>query len=418
MDTVGAIDFKPRYRWVIVAASAVMLAIAMGVMVNGISVFFAPLKEEFGWQRGSVALINLAGLVGLAFGGIVMGKIADRTSTRRVCMFGALCLSLCLLAAAWAQELWQFYMLFFLAGFLGAGALFTPLIANVGNWFKYGAGLAIGIASAGQAMGQGGIPFATALMIDNMGWRDTLTILGTISFVALIPLSMLIRQPPEHLTSTTTPGAQSADETSPTALPSNVIVAWLSFAVIFCCICMSVPLMHLIPLVQDQGISLSDSGSVLFLMLVVAIFGRIFFGKLADVVGAIPAYMIASFWQTALVFGFTQIETLNSFYIFAVIYGFGYSGVMTGILVCVRTLTPLAKRASALGVVTLFGWIGHAIGGYQGGLFFDMSGNYTITYANAAIAGVINLIIVSALLITISRKNTRNKPIEQASLAT
>ncbi len=84
-----------------------------------------------------------------------MGRVADRTTTRSVCLFGSLVLGLCILAAAWAHELWQYYLLFFLAGFLGAGSLFAPLIANVGNWFKSGAGLAIGIASAGQALGQG-----------------------------------------------------------------------------------------------------------------------------------------------------------------------------------------------------------------------------------------------------------------------
>jgi len=59
-----------------------MLAIAMGVMVNGFSVFVVPLSTEFGWQRGSISLINVAGLIGLAVGGIVMGRIADRTTTR------------------------------------------------------------------------------------------------------------------------------------------------------------------------------------------------------------------------------------------------------------------------------------------------------------------------------------------------
>ena len=44
------------YRWVIVVASAVMLAIAMGMMVNGVLVFFTPLYEEFGWQRREVSL--------------------------------------------------------------------------------------------------------------------------------------------------------------------------------------------------------------------------------------------------------------------------------------------------------------------------------------------------------------------------
>jgi MFS family permease len=69
---------------VIVVVSAVMPAIGAGVLVIGISVFFAPLHEEFGWQRGAVSLINFAGVMGLALGGIVMGRVADRTATRNV----------------------------------------------------------------------------------------------------------------------------------------------------------------------------------------------------------------------------------------------------------------------------------------------------------------------------------------------
>ena len=411
---------EPVYRWVIVIASAVMLAVAMGMMVNGISAFFIPLNEEFGWQRGAVSAINLAGLMGLSVGGVVMGRLADQTNTKNVCLLGATVLGICVLSSAWANELWQFYSLYFVGGFLGAGALFSPLMANVGNWFKAAPGLAIGIASAGQALGQGAVPFGSALLIGAVGWRDALTILGIVMLATLIPLAMLIRQPPKRRASQTS--AVSAerfseeDKKSPIPIASNITIAWLSIAVIFCCICMSVPLIHLVPLIQDNGFALEEAGSVIFVMFLVAITGRIFFGFVADKIGAIQAYMIASAWQTLLVFGFTQIEALNSFYIFAVVYGFGYAGVMTGLLVCVRVLTPLSRRASALGIVGMFGWIGHAIGGYQGGFFFDLTQNYTLTYANAAFAGIINLIIVGSLLITINRRKLAlaNSPLKPA----
>ena len=394
---------EPGYRWVILAVSAVMLAIAAGVMVSGISVFFRPLLEEFGWQRGAVSLINLAGLMGLALGGVIMGRVADRIQIRWVCLFGAVVFGLCLLAAAWAEALWQFYLLFFVAGFFGAASLMISLLANVGNWFKQGAGLALGIASGGQALGQGGIPFAAAVLIGAIGWRGTLISMGVIALAVLIPFALLIRQP-ANPSAAAAPGVPTEEDLSPVPLPPNVVVAWLGVAVVFCCICMSVPLLHLVPLVQDRGIALDDAGSVLFVMLIAAIFCRLFFGKLADLIGAIQAYMLASLCQTVLVFIFIQLETLGAFYVFAVIYGFGYSGVMTGILVCVRVMTPLSRRAFSLGVVSLFGWIGHGIGGYQGGFFFDLTGDYTLAYANAALAGVINLVIVGSLFLTIARR--------------
>ncbi len=145
---------------------------------------------------------------------------------------------------------------------------------------------------------------------------------------------------------------------------------------------------------------------MLFLVLLAGVAGRIAFGKLADMIGPIRAYFIASCWQTLLVFVFVQLQTLDAFYLFAPIYGFGYAGVMTGIVVCVRALTPLSRRAGALGIVTLFGWFGHGIGGYQGGLFFDFTGTYTLSYATAAFAGVINLIVVGSLYLTIARRQT------------
>lgn len=392
---------ETAYRWVIVFTAAAMLAVAMGQLVNGLSVFFIPLEQEFGWPRGSIALINSAGLVGLAIGSIVMGAIADRADIRKVSLFGALVIGLSVLAASWANTLWQFYLLFFLAGAFGGGSLFAPLIALVGNWFRAGAGLAIGIASAGQAVGQGGVPFGTALLIDTFGWRGAFTALGIISLATLVPLALLTKEPPGKSGAT---ADDTTDESVP--LPTNVIVIWLSAAVLFCCTCMAVPLMHLVPLIQGQEISAPEAGGVLFVVLITAILGRIAFGKLADMIGAIPAYMTASLWQTVLVFVFTQIDSLDMFYAFAPIYGFGYAGVMTGSLITIRTLTPASQRASSTGIILAFAWLGHGLGGYQGGLFFDLTGAYTVSFANAALAGVLNLLIVGSLFLTIRRQTT------------
>ena len=406
MSLIRGVTPVPAYRWVIVSASALMLALSMGMIVNGTSVFFTPLFEEFGWQRGAVSLINTSGLVGLAIGGIFMGRIADKAPIRWVVLFGATVIGLCMLGASQADVLWQFYLLFFIAGFLGASALFVPLIANVGNWFKTGAGLALGIASAGQALGQGGMPYVLALLIGALGWRDALMSVGITMLVLLISLAMLIKQPPKISTGLDAGSTDNSliDDADTTLIPPNTLAVWLGSAAILCCICMSVPLMHLVPLMQDRGLSLEDAGSVLLVMLIVAIVGRIVFGKLADMIGAIRTYWIASCWQTVLVFFFLQVDTLQGYYIFAIIYGFGYAGVMTGILISARVLTPASKRASVLGIVLFFAYLGHGIGGYQGGYFFDLTGNYTLTYANAAMAGILNLILVGALYFTTNRR--------------
>ncbi len=73
-------------------------------------------------------------------------------------------------------------------------------MAAVGSWFRTGAGLAIGLVAAGQAAGQGGIPLASALLIEAVGWRGAFLTLGLVSLVTLVPLAMLVRQPPREST--------------------------------------------------------------------------------------------------------------------------------------------------------------------------------------------------------------------------
>jgi len=393
---------EPAYRWIIVITSAVIMAGSLGLILNGVSVFLVPLEQEFGWGRGPVSFINFAGLAGIAIGGIVMGRVSEFIGIRRSVFLGSITLGLAVLIASRADQLWQFYAIFFLGSFLGGGSLFAPLVANTSRWFKTGVGLAIGIVSGGQALGQGLIPYFGGMAISAIGWRDTFLWMGILMLVTLPLLALLIRPPPPAGSAASTD--QAAADAPDIPLSTNTVIIWMSIAVVLCCTTMSVPLIHLVPYAQSCGIPLSDAGGIILVMLIAGICGRVAFGKLADMIGAIRAYWIASAWQTVLVVLFLQFQSLESLMVFAVIYGFGYGGVMTTILVSMQVLTPVARRASATGIVASFGFFGHAIGGYQGGLFYDLIGNYGWAFANAAIAGITNLIVVGALYFAITRR--------------
>jgi MFS family permease len=383
---------QSRYRWVIVAASAAMLALAMGQLVNGMSAFFDPLEAELGWSRAEIALINTAGLIGLGLGGIVMGLVADRVRIRIVTLTGAIVTGACTIAAARSNSLAEFYVIFFLAGAFGGGALFAPLFALVGGWFRTGAGLAIGIVAAGQAVGQGGVPLLNTILIQAFGWREAFVVSGCAALAVLVPLALLLKEPPRA------PGhvASRASRAEP-SVSLAVSIPLLSAATLFCCSLMSVPLMHLMPLIQTCGIAAPDAGGALFVMMLSAIAGRLAFGKFADRVGAVRAYFVASAWQTLLVFGFTMLGDVGDFYVFAPVYGFGYGGVMTCVLTTIGVLAPVDRRSGATGIVLAFAWAGHGLGGLLGGVFFDLTLSYELAFLAAAIAGCVNLTILAAL---------------------
>ena len=79
--------------WFAVGAAAAMLAVIMGMLVNGPTAFFVPMEHSEGWARADVASINSFGLIGLAFGSVVMGYVADRLRSAP---------SACLLPRRWA----------------------------------------------------------------------------------------------------------------------------------------------------------------------------------------------------------------------------------------------------------------------------------------------------------------------------
>jgi MFS family permease len=187
---------------------------------------------------------------------------------------------------------------------------------------------------------------------------------------------------------------------------------------------MAVPLIHLVPLIQGVCGVGAEAGGPLLLMLFAAIGGRIFFGRLADMIGPLRAWMAATAWQTALMLGFMVLGSIQSFWLFAPLYGFGYGGVMTGVLISVRALAPASSRASATGIVLAFGWIGHALGGWQGGVFFDLTGAYFWSFANATMFGLMNLAIVGTIYAVARRRiasvvvrSAKTGSIEPASVA-
>ena len=56
-----------------------------------------------------------------------------------------------------------------------------------------------------------------------------------------------------------------------------------------------------------------------------------------------------------------------------------------------------------MSLTSFFGWIGMGLGGFLGGYFFDIYGNYNWAFTFAGLSGVINLIILSFFFLYIRR---------------
>ena len=392
-------DRDPGYAWVMVACVFILSALSFGTLAS-ISVFLKPLALEFGWSRGQTSLSYTVISFSSAVFGVFWGYIADKYGTRWFGIVAAIMMSLSLFLLSKQTNIYHFYGFYFLFGAFGNAMVTSPLFANVGFWFRNNPGLALGITAAGGAVGQGLIPYFSGIIIETDGWRAAYYFMAIIYLAIAIPAALFIRESPWR------EQARTSTEEEPRDFPlsEKEAITWLCSAVIFCCICMSVPIVHLVPLLTDAEFTIEFATSVLMVLMFCGAFGRILGGKLGDTIGALPAYMLMSLGQTVSVIWFPYVTNPIGLYLLAAFFGFTYSGVMSSILVTTRMVVSakFAGRANSLG--SFFGWTGMGMGGFLGGYFFDLYGDYFWSFAFASFMGAINLLVLLRFLARINNR--------------
>ena len=381
----------PR-RWIVVAAATFGMLAGFGLATT-VAVFMKPLEDEFGWLRADISFAYALLSAGAALGGLVVGWAFDRIDTRLIVVFGAVVMAAGLMGLSWSKDLATIQHIYLAIGVAGFACLYTPLIAVVGLWFDRGRGLAMGVATAGGTIGQGLTPLVVQPMIAAFGWRHAYLLLGIGFLVLLVPAMLLVTKPAPH----TTVATSAAPESPAWPLPAGFSIAWLGIAALFCCASMAVPLVHLISLLTDRGQSIAMSGSLVMVIMLAASAGRVAIGMICDRIGVIPGYALAVAIQSVTVYGFAALEQPAALYALAVAFGFGFGGVMTALILCVRAAVPSRVAGLAMAVVGFLAWAGMGVGGYQGGYCFDVTGSYAVSFASAAFAGVVNLLVVGAL---------------------
>ena len=390
----------PVTAWLMVGACAALVGMGFGAVVN-IAVLLVPLGAEFGWTRADLSLAYSIAGIGTGLGGIAMGHFADRVPIRRVVLCGALVPGIAFLLLSRLDSMLELYAYHAFLGAVGVGAIMAPLNSLAGLWLARNPGLAIGVVSAGGALGQGLMPFLSRHFVLVQGWREAYVTLGIVYLLVMIPLALLIRDAPRRAAAPAAVAPQADRGFRPTP---SWLLGWLCVAVLFCCVCMATPIVHVASLGADLGLGGRQSAGLLAVMMVFGMAGRIAFGRLADRAGNLQAYIVASAGQTGLAFLFPFMTSRAELFVLSAVFGLVFSGAMTAFILCAREYAPAGRTGLSIGIVMFFGWFGMALGGWQGGLFYDLCGSYRVSFANASLGGVANLLVLGLLwLVTVRR---------------
>jgi MFS family permease len=142
-----------------------------------------------------------------------------------------------------------------------------------------------------------------------------------------------------------------------------------------------------------------QAASLLSVMLLASFVARaLVAGLLIGRFGSLKALFMFSTLQAVMLTILPFTEGLMGFYVVAAMFGLGYGGIGPCYPVVVREFLPERRAGRYTAIVIMFGTFGMALGGWLGGLGFDLTGSYRAAFLTGSGFNLANLLIVAFLI--------------------
>jgi sugar phosphate permease len=208
---------------------------------------------------------------------------------------GAILSGVALVIVSQTNSLGMFYAIFTLIA-LGMTAVSpTVTMTTVANWFHRRVGTATGIMHSGVGFSGLMVP-VVVILIDTLGWRTAMVILGFCLLVVISPLTFLIRQRPEQygLSPDGEPSIRTIqsddaliEENASRDITAREAIRHRSFwhialAMMFQIMLVNAVTTHMLPYLGSIGIVRATAGLIASAVPLSSVLGRLSFGWLSD----------------------------------------------------------------------------------------------------------------------------------------
>ncbi len=116
--------------------------------------------------------------------------------------------------------------------------------------------------------------------------------------------------------------------------------------------------------------------------------------------------MLTLFLQGALILWLINAQDPVLFFLYALLWGFGYGGVGTQYGIVSREIYGARLFGPGYSGQNGFAMVGMALGGFIGGYLYDLSGNYVTSWMLSLVSGVISSLLALDLLAQEERTST------------
>jgi MFS family permease len=390
-------SIESRQSWSVATVALITLLMAFGAAWIS-SVALKDIAAEVGGVRSIPALANALAWLGLGFGGIVMGPVADKIGTRWTVIGGALMIGLGLAISTFGPPwpLWIGHGVFI--GIIGLGGINAPMYIYVSRWFDRRRGSALALISSGSYLAGAMWPPLFERAINIVGWRQTMLWYAALEIVVIVPLAAIyFSAPPELIFPAGGPDGKSA-RPRVFGWPPNLVFGMICGAAVLCCIPMAMPQGHMVAICSDLGISPSTGALMLSVLLGTAFLSRQIWGAISDRIGGLATVLIGSGWQAVSMIALLLTQSEAGLFTVSAALGLGFSGIIPAYVLALRELFPASEASWRIPTLLLFSGGGMAIGGWVAGLLYDHFGYYAPAFAAGIGANIINLLVIGILV--------------------
>ncbi len=398
--------------WRMVAVPFFVDFIAVGFFFYSYGVFFKAIATEFGDSRLGV---SIGTTVTMGVGAVLapfIGQALDRYPLKNIIAIGAISMGSGFFLLGFVESPLQFYMVLGIFIGFGSGAMGQLATSKlVSNWFVMKRGTALGIAATGISVSGVVMPAISALIIAEFGWRNGFITYGLITWLVVVPvvLKLVISRPedrgllPDGATEKTSLAPPRPKLKTREFLTNRVF--WFLTTTIGLLFCIqSATLIHMVPRLTDQGLSLVSASYIASATAFFGIIGKLVYGILVDRWDVRHALWLGIAFQVAgQLLMFAEDRPLT-FLLGACLFGFGMGGVVPMQGAVVGAAFGRDSFGKVLGAMRPPMSVIHLLGVPFAGWVFDVNGTY-----QPAFLAFLGLYLITAIMVSGVRVETRSK---------
>ncbi len=256
-----------------------------------------------------------------------------------------------------------------------------------------------GITVSGTGVGTMIIPPIAGWLITSYGWRIGYVVMGVLALVLIVTTAQFLRRDPTQVGQLPYGNEKESQnlETGGFSLRQAIRTKqFWAFSLLWACFIFSVQIVmvHIVPHAIELDISATIAASILTVIGVSSITGRVVVGGVGDTIGNKLALKICFILMVGALFWLLAAKELWMLYLFAVAFAFAHGGHVPLGSPIVAELFGLSSHGVIFGVTAFIATTGGAIGPVLAGRIFDITSSYQLAFLVCAIVSIVGLMLI------------------------